>query len=96
MIKKHELQLVGVTAMLVASKYEEINPPEVMDFVYVTDDTYTSKEIRAMEKEILGCLDYRISNPLCLTFLRRNSKAGEVRSGFISFYSISFLSLFPR
>jgi cyclin B len=32
-VKRDEYQLVGVTAMLIASKYEEINPPVVADFV---------------------------------------------------------------
>ena len=37
------LQLVGVTAMFIASKYEEIYAPEVKDFAYVTDSAYTKK-----------------------------------------------------
>jgi cyclin B len=32
-VKRDEYQLVGVTAMLIASKYEEIHPPVVADFV---------------------------------------------------------------
>lgn len=40
-IKRSNLQLVGVTAMLLASKYEEIYAPEVQDFVYITDNAYT-------------------------------------------------------
>ena len=48
-IYRNKLQLVGVTAMLIASKYEEIYPPIVSDFVYITDNAYTSAEIRQME-----------------------------------------------
>ena len=33
----NNLQLLGVTAMLIASKYEEIYAPEIRDFVYITD-----------------------------------------------------------
>ena len=39
-IPRTKLQLVGVTAMLLASKYEEIYAPEVKDFVYITDKAY--------------------------------------------------------
>lgn len=39
-IHRTKLQLVGVTAMLIASKYEEIYAPEVKDFVYITDKAY--------------------------------------------------------
>lgn len=37
-VKRDKLQLVGVTAMLIASKFEEIYAPEVRDFVYITDN----------------------------------------------------------
>ena len=39
-VLRNKLQLVGVTAMLIASKYEEISPPIVTDFVYITDNAY--------------------------------------------------------
>ena len=50
---RDKLQLVGVTAMLIACKYEEIYPPEVKDFVYITDNAYTKQEIMDMEYKML-------------------------------------------
>lgn len=44
-VNRQKLQLIGVTAMLVACKYEEIYPPIVKDFVYITDNAYTKEEI---------------------------------------------------
>ena len=35
--------------MLLASKHEEIYPPEIKDFVHVTDKAYTKQEILNME-----------------------------------------------
>lgn len=78
-VDKSKLQLVGVTAMLIASKYEEMYAPEVGDFVFITDNTYTSEQIRAMERHMLKTLDYSLGTPLCLHFLRRYSRAGEVK-----------------
>ena len=46
-VTRKNLQLVGVTAMLVASKYEEIWAPEVRDFVYISDKAYTRDQARA-------------------------------------------------
>ena len=83
-MEKAKLQLVGVTSMLIASKYEEMYAPEVRDFVYIADDTYTSEEIRRMERRILQVLEYSFGNPLCLHFLRRYSRAGEVSINFHS------------
>jgi len=77
-VKRSELQLVGVTAMLLASKYEEMYAPEVGDFVYITDNAYSKEKIKAMEQKMLKTLQYDFSNPLCLQFLRRNSKAGDM------------------
>ena len=77
-VRKNKLQLVGVSAMLLAAKYEEIYSPEVRDLVHITDSAYTGQEIREMEKELFFTLDYCLGTPLCLHFLRRFSKAGEV------------------
>ena len=77
-ITKKDLQLVGVSAMLLASKYEEMYCPEIGDFVYITDNTYSKGEIRRMEALIFKHLNFSVGKPLCLHFLRRNSKAGEV------------------
>merc|ERR1712088_1258038 len=75
--RKH-LQLVGVTAMFIASKYEEMYAPELGDFVYITDNAYTQSEIRTMEIKMMEVLKFDLGRPLPLHFLRRNSKAGQV------------------
>ncbi len=41
-ICRNNLQLVGVTCMFIASKYEDIYPPPVIDFVYITDNAYST------------------------------------------------------
>jgi len=79
-VGRKRLQLVGITAMWIASKYEEIYAPAISDFVYITDNAYDSAEIRKMELDILRTIDYNLGRPLALHFLRRNSKAGEVDS----------------
>lgn len=44
-VTRKRLQLVGVTSMLIASKYEEIYPPEIKDFVFVTDQAYNREDL---------------------------------------------------
>ena len=46
--------------MLIACKYEEIYPPIVKDFVYITDNAYTKEEILSMERKMLQTLDFNI------------------------------------
>ncbi|XP_061118741.1 G2/mitotic-specific cyclin-B1 [Conger conger] len=77
-VPKKQLQLVGVTAMFIASKYEEMYPPEIADFAFVTDRAYTTAQIREMEMKILRVLNFSFGRPLPLQFLRRASKVGEV------------------
>mmetsp|Transcript_37090 Transcript_37090/g.42317 ORF Transcript_37090/g.42317 Transcript_37090/m.42317 type:complete len:349 (-) Transcript_37090:212-1258(-) len=76
-IFKKSLQLVGVTCLLIASKYEEIYPPELRDLVYICDKTYKRKEIVHMEYNILKSLEYRITIPTAHAFLVRYLKAAH-------------------
>lgn len=72
--RKH-LQLVGVTAMLIASKYEEIWAPEVRDFVYISDRAYTRDQILNMEKIMLNTLRFNLTVPTPFNFMGRYLKA---------------------
>lgn len=63
--------------MFIASKYEELFPPDIDDFVYITDETYKKKQILEMEKRILKVLDFHLGKPLPTHFLRRFSKAAK-------------------
>eukprot|EP00091_Calanus_sinicus_P014566 TRINITY_DN32169_c0_g1_i1.p1 TRINITY_DN32169_c0_g1~~TRINITY_DN32169_c0_g1_i1.p1 ORF type:complete len:153 (+),score=47.03 TRINITY_DN32169_c0_g1_i1:44-460(+) len=57
-VHRTQLQLVGVAAMFLAAKVEEIFAPEISDFVYITDDAYTSKEIRHTELKMISTLHF--------------------------------------
>lgn len=76
-VSKDKIQLVGVTAFFIATKYEEIYPPDLADFVAICDSLYSKKDILKMEMVILRALRFEIGRPLPLHFLRRFSKAGK-------------------
>ena len=69
--QKTQLQLVGVSALFIACKYEEIYPPEVRDCVHITDNAYEREEVLRMEADILKVLNYQICVPTCYHFLTR-------------------------
>ncbi|KAK3001795.1 hypothetical protein RJ639_021327, partial [Escallonia herrerae] len=74
-VLRKELQLVGIGAMLMASKYEEIWAPEVNDFVQISDSAYTHEQVLSMEKRILGALEWNLTVPTPYVFLIRFIKA---------------------
>ncbi|XP_010494275.1 PREDICTED: putative cyclin-A3-1 isoform X1 [Camelina sativa] len=76
-VNRQRLQLLGVASMLIASKYEEITPPNVNDFCYITDHTYTKQEIVKMEADILLALEFELGNPTSNTFLRRFTRVAQ-------------------
>mmetsp|Transcript_14373 Transcript_14373/g.20020 ORF Transcript_14373/g.20020 Transcript_14373/m.20020 type:complete len:370 (+) Transcript_14373:187-1296(+) len=76
-VSRPKLQLVGVTCLLIASKYEEIYPPELRDLVYICDRAYSRTEIIEMEENILKTLEYQITIPSAHAFLVRYLKAAH-------------------
>uniref|UniRef100_A0A671V0N5 G2/mitotic-specific cyclin-B2 n=1 Tax=Sparus aurata TaxID=8175 RepID=A0A671V0N5_SPAAU len=73
-VHREMLQLVGSTAMLIASKFEERSPPCVDDFLYICDDAYKREELISMEANILQTLRFDINIPIPYRFLRRYAK----------------------
>ncbi|KAJ0041916.1 hypothetical protein Pint_18491 [Pistacia integerrima] len=74
-VPRRELQLLGMGAMLIASKYEEIWAPEVNDLVCISDRAYSHQQILVMEKAILGKLEWTLTVPTHFVFLARFIKA---------------------
>ncbi|XP_056592924.1 cyclin-A1 [Triplophysa dalaica] len=68
-VLRGKLQLVGTAAILLAAKYEEVYPPELAEFVYITDDTYTKKQVLRMEQHLLRVLAFDMTAPTVLQLL---------------------------
>ncbi|THU56718.1 hypothetical protein C4D60_Mb11t20160 [Musa balbisiana] len=89
-VLRKKLQLVGVTAMLLACKYEEVSVPVVEDLILISDRAYTRNEVLAMEKLILKTLQFNMSVPTPYVFMRRFLKAAQsdVQLELLSFFII--------
>lgn len=90
-VKRQKLQLVGVTCMLLAAKHEEIYPPEIKDFVHVTDRAYTRQEILDMEVTVLNTIGFQLTHPSGRQFLMRYVKlmgAQSVEHAALAEYSL--------
>lgn len=56
--KRENLQLVGITALFISAKYEEIYPPELIEFTKTTALAYSSEDILIMEGKIICSLNF--------------------------------------
>ena len=76
-IRRTRLQLVAVASLLIACKYEEIYIPEMKDFVFISDNAYTKKEILGMEQNILVSLNFDMTTFSSYRFLQRYCKIAK-------------------
>ncbi|CAG7881700.1 unnamed protein product [Brassica rapa] len=76
-IERQRLQLLGVTCMFIASKYEEIFAPRIEEFCFITDNTYTKDQVLEMESQVLKHFSFQIYTPTSKTFLRRFLRAAH-------------------
>lgn len=70
-LKKSELQCLGLTALHIAGKYEEIYPPELKNILKITDEAVPRKEIIEMEFRVLSTLQFSVTFPSMYRFLER-------------------------
>lgn len=76
-VLRRRLQLLGVVAMFVAAKFEEIDPPKATDFVYITDNTYSKEELFQMECNMLSTLEFQVVAPTAAHFVNQFVKANS-------------------
>jgi hypothetical protein len=88
---RQKLQLVGVAAMLLASKFEEINPPEISDLIYITDNAYTKEDILQMEVVILTDLKFNICVPTAAHFMERYQRLNQCPKDSVHYHLLHYL-----
>ncbi|KAF3592341.1 hypothetical protein DY000_02027955 [Brassica cretica] len=76
-VVRKKLQLVGLVALLLACKYEEVAVPIVEDLVVISDKAYTRNDVLEMEKIMLNTLQFNMSLPTQYPFLKRFLKAAQ-------------------
>ncbi|GAB2289296.1 hypothetical protein Dimus_023600 [Dionaea muscipula] len=76
-VVRKKLQLVGITAMLLACKYEEVSVPVVEDLIVISDRAYTRQDVLQMEKLMINALHFNLSLPTAYVFMRRFLKAAQ-------------------
>ena len=77
-VRRGELQLIGLTSLLIASKYEDIYPPEIDQLCQLTEHFFNKEQILAQESEILSRLSFNLVFVASLDMMEIISKAWKV------------------
>ena len=67
-ITRTNFQLLGITALMIACKHEEIDLPKIDDFIYITDNAYKKNEVIKMEFDVLSKLNFAFLYPSPIKF----------------------------
>jgi len=74
-----QLQLVGVAALMIAAKYEEVEyEPCCSEFARLTRGEFSAKQIRVTERFMLTSLEFKLTTPSSLVFLSQFCKVAGV------------------
>ncbi|XP_022211765.1 G2/mitotic-specific cyclin-B-like [Drosophila obscura] len=73
--KRSDFQLLGLTALCLASKYEQHSKISLQQYAKITENTYTVAQFRQMELKVLKGIKFDLSRPLPMNFLQRFCKA---------------------
>lgn len=65
------LQLIGCASMWLSAKYNEVDVPDALDFIYMCDSDFTAKDMKKMEEEIINTLEFNFSIPTSYHFAKR-------------------------
>jgi len=70
-IGKSQLHLLGITTILISTKYEEIYPPKLLDLIQVAENKFSEKAVLEMERSVLQVLDFQVTAPSAFRFMQR-------------------------
>lgn len=69
-IERYYFQLLGLAAMQIAMKFEEIYPPDLREMLRVSEYKFTRDDVTEMELDVLSTLDFQIVRPSSHRFLK--------------------------
>ncbi|CAB4252091.1 similar to Saccharomyces cerevisiae YGR109C CLB6 B-type cyclin involved in DNA replication during S phase [Maudiozyma barnettii] len=97
-VNTDKLQLLAVTSLFIAAKFEEIHLPKLAEYAYITDGAATKEDIKTAELYMLTKLKFELAWPNPMNFLRRLSKADgyDTETRNISKYILEFAFCCPN
>ena len=84
-IRISQLQLLGITVLFIAAKYEEIYAPELNELLKNIDSVFLKEQVVVLEKDILSALEFSITKPSSFKFFARYSETLELTGNLFNF-----------
>ena len=85
-IEKKRFQLLGITALLISCKHEEIILPKIDDIIYITDKAYVKQDVIDMENDILDSFNFDLLFPSPIKFYEYLALKFDLIEEFLSKY----------
>jgi len=70
-IQRKRMQLVTMVSLIIASKYEEIYPPHIKEYIHISAKAFTREDMLRYEHSILHALNYTLTVPTAFSFITR-------------------------
>lgn len=72
------LQTLGLAALLIAGKYEEIYPPDLKSILKVANLPVTKPDVLTLERHVLLTLEFDLTSPSILRFVERFARLSQM------------------
>lgn len=89
-VSRDQLQLIGISSLLISAKFHDVKPFSVSAYEYVCDGACSQKEILEFELLILKNIDYMINPPTLFTFFEVICRINQTDESIIK-YGIALL-----
>ena len=94
----NDYQLISICSLLIASKFEDIYPPEISYLIYASKNTYSKEQIIKTEYEILKKLNFNLlynSSYKFLSYFYLTSQINNIKVFHLAQYilELSFLNI---
>ena len=71
---RSNLQLLGITSLFIACKYEEVYYPKIYSLIKIINNSYKKEDLLKMEKEVLNTIQFDLCIPTAIQFYKIISK----------------------
>eukprot|EP01083_Nonionella_stella_P014743 41333_1 len=90
-VSRQHLQLLGVTAIMIASKTYEVIPQPIAEWIYLSHDQYTRRQLINLEKKVLKLINWNVFQVTPYNYIHPWAQILEIRKGSREMFVIDLL-----